>query len=274
MPKVSVLVPLYNTDENHLKEMIDSVLNQTFREFELLLLNDSPTNNRIRQVVDSYSDVRIRYLENSENLGISASRNKLLEMARGEYLAIFDHDDICLPNRLELQVAYMDEHPEVGVCSGWAIEIPRNRVCKYPEKNGKIKQGLMDGCCVLHPSAMLRKSTLINNNIHYEAEYSPAEDYMLWIRLMGVTMFHNIQTPLIKYRNHLGNTSHRQKERMIDKDAMIKCVALRDYSYLMNTNKKKSWIYLFDLIPFIKVKTLADKKSYMLFGLIPLLSRK
>ena len=155
MPKVSVLVPLYNTDESYLKEMIESVLNQTFSDFELLLLNDSPENNCIRRIVDSYCDERIRYLENSENLGISASRNKLLEMAGGEYLAIFDHDDVCLPNRLELQVAYMDDHPEVGVCSGWALEIPRNRICKYPEENESIKQS----CSLKHK---LQKNTLPN----------------------------------------------------------------------------------------------------------------
>ena len=274
MPKVSVLVPLYNTDENHLKEMIESVLNQTFADFELLLLNDSPDNENIRRIVGSYSDNRIFYSENPENYGISVSRNKLLEMAKGEYLAIFDHDDICMPNRLELQVAYMDKHPEVGVCSGWMHEIPRDRVNKQPEGNEEIKRGLMRGCCVVHSAAMLRKSTLVKNNIRYEAFYSPAEDYVLWIRLMAVTMFHNIQQPLIKYRNHPDNTSHRQKEKMLDKDAMIKCIAYQNYPYLLDANRRKSWIYLFGLVPFIKVTRIAEKKCYYLFGLIPLFTLK
>ena len=274
MPKVSVLVPLYNTDENHLKEMIESVLNQTFSDFELLLLNDSPENNLVRQIAGSYCDSRIRYIENPQNLGISASRNRLIEMAQGQYLAVFDHDDICLPTRLELQVAYMDQHPEIGVCGGLAIEIPKNSICNYPESNEKIKQGLLGGCCILHPASMVRKSVLIEHNIRYEAAYSPAEDYMLWVRLMAVTMFHNIQEPLIKYRNHLGNTSHRQKDRMKDKDAMIKCIVLRDYPYLFIDNVKKAWIYLFGYIPLIKVKRQAEKKSYLLFGVIPIFSIK
>ena len=272
MPKVSVLVPLYNTDENHLREMIESVLNQTFSDFELLLLNDSPENESIRQIVGSYNDNRVFYSENTKNLGISASRNKLIEMAKGEYLAIFDHDDICLPNRLKLQATYMDQHPEIGVCSGMAVEIPRNRIYENPEANEKIKQGLMYGCCVLHSAAMLRKSVLTENNICYEPAYSPAEDYMLWIRLMSVTMFHNIQEPLIKYRNHPDNTSHRQKEKMLDKDAMIKCIALREYPYLLPASRNKSWIYLFDCIPLIKIKRGVSKNRYLLFGLLPLWS--
>lgn len=270
MPKVSVLVPLYNTDENHLKEMIESVLNQTFSDFELLLLNDSPENESIRRIVKSYTDKRIVYSDNPKNLGISACRNKLIEMAKGEYLAIFDHDDVCMPKRLELQVAYMDQHPEVGVCGGMALEIPKNRIYKYPETNEKIKQALMGECSVLHPASMLRKTVLIENNIRYEAAYSPAEDYMLWIRLMAVTMFHNIQQPLIKYRKHENNTSHRQQEKQLDKGLLVQSIAYRDYPNLLPNNRKRFWIYLFDVVPILKVKRQGARTTYWLFGLLPL----
>ena len=92
--KVSVLTPLYNTDPVFLREMIESILNQTFRDFEFILLNDSPDNREIEEIVRSYQDPRIVYVENESNLGISESRNKLLALSRGEYVAIFDHDDI------------------------------------------------------------------------------------------------------------------------------------------------------------------------------------
>ena len=105
MPKVSVLVPIYNTNETHLREMIESVLNQSFSDFEFLLLNDSPNNKKLKEIIESYHDNRIIYEENPQNMGISASRNRLLDLAKGEYLAIFDHDDVCLPDRFELQVA-------------------------------------------------------------------------------------------------------------------------------------------------------------------------
>ena len=93
MTKVSVLMPVYKTNEQYLREAIASILNQTFTDFEFLILDDCPNDTRER-IVKPYEDKRIKYSINEKNLGISASRNKLIEMAQGEYLAIFDHDDI------------------------------------------------------------------------------------------------------------------------------------------------------------------------------------
>lgn len=101
MPKISVLTPLYNTEPDQLKEMIESVLAQSFSDFEFLLLNDSPDNAELESLVKGFSDPRIRFFSNEENLGISESRNKLLGLASGDYIAILDHDDICYPTRLE-----------------------------------------------------------------------------------------------------------------------------------------------------------------------------
>lgn len=119
MPKVSVLTPVYNTNLKYLKECINSILKQTFTDFEFIILNDSPDNKELEDFILSYSDKRIKYFKNEENIGISASRNKLISLASGEYLAIFDHDDISVLNRLELEVNYLDSHPYVGVVGGW-----------------------------------------------------------------------------------------------------------------------------------------------------------
>ena len=115
MPRVSVLLPVYNTRPEHLREAIDSILAQTFADFELLILNDCSTNTDVEEVVKSYTDPRIVYAVNERNLGISPSRNRLLDMAQGEYLAVMDHDDISLPERFEKQVAFLDAHPDVGI---------------------------------------------------------------------------------------------------------------------------------------------------------------
>ena len=117
MPKISVLTPLYNTEPDQLKEMIESVLAQSFSDFEFLLLNDSPDNTELESLVKGFSDPRIRFFSNEENLGISESRNKLLGLASGDYIAILDHDDICYPTRLEKEAAYLDSHPDVGAVS-------------------------------------------------------------------------------------------------------------------------------------------------------------
>ena len=274
MPKVSVLTPLYNTDPAMLKEAIESVLNQTFTDFEFILLNDSPENTMLDDIVASYHDKRIVYVKNEKNLGISASRNKLLTLAQGEYLAIFDHDDICMPTRLEKEVAYLDAHPQTGVCSTWAIQIPKNRLIKQPEHNADIKNQMLSHVPLIHSASMIRKSVLIERNIRWETEYSPCEDYMLWTRLMAVTMFYNIQEPLIQYRLYPQNTTAKQAEIMTDKARLIQSYLHKEYSFMLRENQKRKWIYLFRVIPLIKVKTIGAYKEYLLFGAIPLFTIK
>lgn len=105
MVRVSVLMPVYRTNEEYLREAISSILAQTYSDFEFLILDDCPEDDR-ELIVKSYKDRRIKYLRNETNMGISESRNKLVDMARGEYLAVMDHDDVSLPERLEKQVNY------------------------------------------------------------------------------------------------------------------------------------------------------------------------
>ena len=121
MPRVSVLTPIYNTKPQYLRECIESILNQTFKDFEFLILNDSPDNKEIEKIVKDYAykDKRIKYYKNDKNIGIAKSRNKLLDLASGEYIAVFDHDDISLPTRLEQEVKILDENPKIGAVSGF-----------------------------------------------------------------------------------------------------------------------------------------------------------
>ena len=120
MVKVSVCMPVYNTKPEYLREAVESILNQTFKDFEFLILSDSPDNTEIDKIISSYDDKRIKYSKNTKNIGISESRNKLLKTAKGEYIAVFDHDDISLPNRLEKEVEYLDKNPDVSVVGSWA----------------------------------------------------------------------------------------------------------------------------------------------------------
>lgn len=215
MPKVSILMPIYNTKEEYLREAIESVLNQTFQDYEFIILNNSPANTDLDQVVGSYKDSRIRYVKSEKDTGISEGRNKLIELAKGEYLAVLDHDDICLPTRLEEEVKVLDEHPEIGVVGTLYERFPKSKeASKLAEFSDAIEQHLMEGCAVLHPSSMIRASVLKEHNIRYEEEFTPAEDYALWCRLIGKTKFYNIQKVLMKYRWHEDNASTRQAEKM------------------------------------------------------------
>lgn len=278
MPRVSVLTPVYNTNPEHLRQCIESILNQTFTDFEFLILNDSPDNPDVDAVVKSYNDKRIKYAKNEKNIGISGTRNKLLKMARGEYLAIFDHDDISVPTRLQQQVDFLDAHPDVGVVSGLLQSFGVcNRVWDAPEHDIDIKIYLMQNCFVAHTAAMIRKSVLTDNNIEYESAYTPSEDYQLWARLIGVTRFYNIQHVLVKYRTHDNMTTNTQAQKM---HLMWRTISLElrnkypAYATEMikqnNVNATRFRLRLFGFIPLIKVK----HNWVQLFEFIPLFKIK
>lgn len=274
MIKVSVLMPVYKTNEEYLREAIESILSQTFTDFEFLILDDCPEDDR-EKVVKSYHDDRIKYVKNSTNLGISQSRNKLIEMSVGEYLAVFDHDDVSMPERLEKEVKILDNHPEIGVVSCQILRLVKNSVSRHPEHNLEIKQGLMQGCIVAHTGAMIRKSVLEKNNIRYEEKFSPAEDYLLFLRLIKHAMFYNIQEVLVKYRDFAGNTSNLQKSKMMNADALCKCFALKEYPYLYQQynllhGRKRVWIKVIG-IPLLKIKARANTMTGYLFGILPLI---
>lgn len=277
-PKVSVLMPVYKTQEAYLRQAIESILNQTFTDFEFLILDDCPDDDR-EEIVKSYNDKRIKYSKNDINLGISVSRNKLIDMAQGEYLAVFDHDDISVPIRLEKEVKYLDEHPDIGVVSGQLEHFPQKKTTEHPELNEDIKKTLMFADVVAHTAMMIRRSVLESSGIRYDQRYSPAEDYMICLSLVGYTMFYNFQEVLVRYRNFDGNTSHLQKSKMANGDALCRCFAAKEYPYLyqqiqLQLGRKKIWLKLFGIIPFIKIKTKANKWTAFLFGFIPLFSIK
>ena len=270
--RVSVLTPIFNTDSRHLKEMIESILNQSFQDFEFLLLNDSPECTRLDNIVEEYSkqDPRIKYFKNEKNLGISRSRNLLLEKATGEYIAIFDHDDISDINRFQKQVEYLDTYKDVGVVGSFARKINFSGAVIddliTPIDNRAIKRKLMNGCAIIHSSSMIRRSILMDNNIRWEALYSPCEDYMLFVRLMGITMLHNLPEHLLLYRSHPTQISALKKERMEDLTECIRSIATVSYP----SWKIPEWFYLFG-IPLIKIqKRKTGSTRFLLFGLIPI----
>ena len=277
MPKVSVLTPIYNTNPEHLRSAIESVLNQTFTDFEFIILNDSPDNSDLKKIVKSYRDKRIKYLENDKNLGIGESRNKLLDLARGEYIAVFDHDDICVPDRFQREVDYLDSHPEIGVLSGWLQYFgdAETLICN-PEMDETIKIYLTGCCCVAHTAMMMRKSILDDNNIRYNKKYYPVEDYDLLSQLMDVTNFYNIQSVMVKYRIHKNSVSfvHKREMDIMHENVQMSIInkypafrikyleafeahtrfRLRLFGFLPFIKIKKNVLYLFEFIPFGKVK--------------------
>lgn len=274
MPTVSVLTPIYNSNIDHLRQCIQSILNQTFTDLEFIILNDSPDNPYLDKVVTSYHDERIRYIKNDHHMGISKSRNKLIDLAQGKYIAVFDHDDISHPQRLEQQVKFLDANPYVGVVGTWVHWFgDKDFVRKNPEFDTDIKIKLTDVCAIMHTSAMIRKSVLTQNNIRYEEQYSPAEDYRLWAQLMQVTDFHNIQQVLVEYRWANNNTSNSQRKKMQIAHESIKlqiCNKFPAYRVAFERNLRRIRLRLFGKIPVAKIKN----RWVLLFDCVPVLKIK
>lgn len=278
MPRVSILLPVYKPKKEYLIECIESILNQTFGDFELLILDDCPEDKLSEEIIRSYKDKRINYFRNERNLGISKTRNKLIEMANSEYLAVMDHDDVCLQKRLELEVDYLDKHPEIGVVSANSNFIINGFITNHPENDKDIKLSLMNNCFIEHPASMIRKSVLIENNIRYEEEFSPAEDYALWCRLIKFTNFHNLPDVLLNYRDHKDNTSHKKAKDIGNATLAIRAFVEIDNPALYREFTFKSTIVtkvkLFGIFPIIWIYKGFYTKKYLLLNIIPLLRIK
>lgn len=271
-PKISVLMPVFDTPEDVLRAAVESILSQTFGNYEFLILDNGSRAAQVGEVLRGYAekDSRIRLLRAPANLGISGGRNLLLEEARGEYLAVMDHDDIALPTRLEKQAAFLDAHPEVGVCGAQVQRFPAEKTLRFPETHEEIEAEMFFGCPLRHPAVMLRRSAL--DGVRYEAEFSPAEDYALFARLTGKTKFANLPDVLLRYRDNGGNTTAARKRLMQANAARVRERLRAEQPALWETIRGLyARLYRFELfscIPLLTVRRELTKIRFYLFGKI------
>jgi len=215
-PIVTVLMPVYNA-EKYLAEAIESVLGQTFKDFEFLIINDGSTDTSA-DIINGYSDDRIRYVDNGENMALISTLNKGIALAKGKYIARMDADDICEPHRLETQLSFMEANPGFGVCGSWfqSIGRPGNSIAEYPTTDFLIRYTALYQCPFCHPTVVLRTSVLKEHNLLYSKDYPHAEDYEFWLQLSRVTKMANIPESLLKYRQHDSNISKTQSATQIN----------------------------------------------------------
>jgi len=204
-PKVTVLMPVYN-GETYLNEAIESVLEQTFTAFEFLIINDGSTDRSVK-IIESYDDSRIRLVHNETNLKLISTLNKGLDLARGEYIARMDADDVMLPQRLEKQTQYLDANPQIRVVGSWW-----KNVDEHGKSLGYTRVPTEDYACAFmifekgegpvgHPCVMYR--TEIIRQLGYRSEYVDTEDTDLWFRVISLGhKISNIPEVLMLYRVH------------------------------------------------------------------------
>lgn len=215
-PLVSVLMPVYNGGK-YLGEAIKSILNQTYTNLELIICNDASTDDS-KEVIQGFDDVRICYVENETNRGIVGTRNRLFSLAKGKYFSIMDCDDVALPEKIELQIDFMERHPEYGICGTWARKVnDKNETTGYiqmPPKDVYIRINLLFQSSFVQSSVIISREAL--GALSYDPGFPVAEDYDLWERISHRTRMYNLPEFLLLYRWHGENIS-QQADRLMEK---------------------------------------------------------
>ncbi|MCR8560182.1 glycosyltransferase [Mucilaginibacter sp. BJC16-A38] len=215
MALISVIMPVYNAGE-YLREAIESVLNQTFTDFEFLIYNDGSTDSS-KQIIRSYNDPRIRFFDDDDNLGYTVRLNHGITAATGKYIARMDSDDVSLPERFDRQYRFMEDNPDIIVCGGrfeflnTAGNKPFNWVSFFDPDD--IKINLLFDCAICHPSVIMRKDVLKEGQFMYREDYEPSEDYELWSRLSKTHKMANLDTAVLLYRVNETQVSALRNER-------------------------------------------------------------
>ncbi len=226
--KVSVIMPVYNA-AGYVKESIDSILAQTLVDFELILINDCSTDLS-KEILESYTDPRIKILHNERNMGIVHTRNRGLEVANGEYIAILDSDDLAYPTRLQLQTEFLDSHPDYGICGSdydvidstgkklIHISVPHSAL----DNNTILKFNI--NC--IHSSMTIRSSILKNHR--YRVGFDIIEDYELAFAVSRKWKIGNLNRTVTSYRVHGNNISIEKWGKMIGSRKTLDAEVLRD----------------------------------------------
>lgn len=225
-PLISVLMPVFNA-EKYISEAIDSILTQTFRDFEFIIINDGSTDGS-EEIILHYADERIIYVRNESNIGLIRTLNYGVSQAKGKYIARMDADDISLPNRLEYQYKFMELHPDVGICGSWVktfTEKGNTSIWKYPENHEEILCRQFFNVGFAHPAVMLRNNIF---EIRYTEGFIACEDYELWYRLLKQTIGANLPTVLLNYRFSPNQVSHKDNTQQIQNANRVRKSMLND----------------------------------------------
>ncbi len=214
MPKVSVIMSVYNTKKEYLCKAIESILNQTFKDFEFIIVNDASTDETSK-ILEIYKDKRIIRVDNDSNLGLTVSLNKALKIANGEYIVRMDADDISHIDRIKMQYEYMEKNKSIVVLGTYAKQLGTERILmpiKCMDHEHRRVKMIFRNSGVIHPTAMIRKSFLEKYNLCYDENIKKGQDYALWAEVVKYGKIANIETPLLEYRVHKEQISIKCKE--------------------------------------------------------------
>ena len=224
-PLISVLMPVYN-GMPYLPLAVQSILKQTFTDFEFIIVNDCSTDNSLQYLeVIKNTDNRIRIVKNEKNIGLTQSLNKGLEIASGKYIARLDQDDIAYPDRFEIQVAHLEKNLDIGLLGSCCDIIDENGIVKnskMKELNDlRIRWKMLSKNPFVHSTIMFRKQIIREYALKYESKFG--EDYNLWGKMVNCSKARIIPEKLIAYRFHANNFTHKNNHFQVE--------ALKTFSY-------------------------------------------
>lgn len=258
---ISVIMSVYN-GMPYLEEAVESILSQTYKKFEFIIVDDASTDNSWKYL-KSLKDKRIKLLKNSKNLGLTKSLNRALKSSNGYYIARMDSDDISYSNRFIEQLKFLEKNKEISLCGTWADLINDSGEIigekKYPTDPNKVYSALPFYQCVIHPTFFARRE-LFTHLKGYNPKFDFAEDYELLMRARKKFRIANVGKKLIKWRLWEGRRSRSSMKIMDYIDLKIKIASVKrdgpDIYNILGLSKKLFFIYLFPLWLRLKIAKL------------------
>lgn len=259
-PEITVFMPVYNA-EKYLKEAIDSILNQTFENFELLIINDGSTDDSAR-IVEEYNDSRIRLIHNEGNKGLPYTRNRGLELACGKYLAIMDADDVSVPDRLQIQYDTMEANPDLTVVASGKELLSDTGKITYGLKEklfSYLFHGKPEEICIdlifhnilVNSSTMTRLDFVKKHNIIYNSKCVVMQDYEFWTQICAKGgKIRIIRKPLVMYREHMDNITNHTRSKKADLRKEIQIGIQKKYLHALGfeiNDKLENWLKIYGL---------------------------
>lgn len=229
---------------SYLKEAIESILNQSYSNFEFIIINDGSTDESL-SIIKSFTDKRIVLIDNESNKGLIYSLNKGLELAKGEFIARMDADDISMPDRLKLQVKQFIDHSNAMIVGSdyYLLEGDKSTYIKNINDSDYQKAVLLFTPCFCHPTVMM-KNVFKDKNIFYDKDFIHAEDYKLWTDLYAFGEYLNVDRPLLKYRHHAAQISNQKYEAQLSISRRIR----ENYLHKLHFNMSERQFGVLNLI--------------------------
>ncbi len=262
---LSIVMPAYNAAA-YIREAVGSILSQSFRDFELIVVDDGSTDNSM-EVVRGFGDKRIRILQNTTNRGIVYSRNRGNAAARGRYLAPFDADDVARADKFEKQLAFLDAHPEYGMIGSWARLIDaRGRVMRQKWKVNappeRIPAILLFRNYFVQSSVVIRREAIPGEG--YAEGYDAVEDYRMWAEVARQHKVWNYPAFLLQYRIHQQGITKRESDQMAGRDAKVFPLLYEPFHIQLNKRNLQLLQTLKDNRPITDLKDLNDLEVFFL----------